>query len=131
MFNDLPTSREVPSNIKAMSKEIGVQGLTALSTEPPRWETHPTTLLTNRPNVSTSSDDNEIETLPSVLDFSSRNKIVQSEPDSDDNKPLGWKLSRKGASSSGRGRATGYRVSSKYSLKEDLVKSKNGTKRRR
>lgn len=58
LFEDLPTSREPPSNIKSMSEEIRVQGLTALSVEPPRWETPPIAFFTNKPNVLISGYDN-------------------------------------------------------------------------
>lgn len=67
LFDDLPTSKVTSSTIQAMSEEIGVQGLTYWSAEPPRWDTYAATLFTRRQNNTPENEDGENVVLPLLL----------------------------------------------------------------
>lgn len=64
-----------------------------------------------------------------MFDLSGENKVVQSSADSDNNKPLSWKLSRRGSLTLGRGTMPGTRVGYRNAIKQALTKNKNDTKK--
>lgn len=72
LFDDLPTFKETTSNIQTKSEEIRVQCLTALSAEPPRWETLSATLFSKSQNDASEDVDDGNLVLSPVLNLSSR-----------------------------------------------------------
>lgn len=135
MFKDLPTSKATPSKIEAMSEEIRVQGLLALSVEPPRWETPSATSFTRSQNNPPKNMDDKNIVLPFIRDLSSNND-AKSDSDSDDKKYLSWKMSKKGffysaKASSETIKPLRIRLSLENLIRESLERSKENTKKRR
>lgn len=96
----------------------------------PLGRTHtPATLFTRRQNDPRKNYDDENVVLPPILDLSGGDK---DSTNSDDDRSMSWKISKKGSSSStkassGTVKPSRTRSSPRYLMKEALEKNKSNT----
>lgn len=100
------------------------------------WDSVPTSLSTRKKNISPKNIEDKNLVLAHVLDLYGGHVNEKGNLDSVDNRPLSWKLSKKGSSSFTKAQTQivkplGTRLTSKNLMKKDIEINKENTKNRR